>query len=94
MRPSQSICRGTAASCLAVKASPRVQSLLPCTVSGRWLARPLEMTRQIILLIHTRPEAVSPIERLLFLFDPVSVVSVPAPGSSLQVSPSVTCSVL
>ena len=44
VRPSQSICSGTAMSCLAVKA----------------------LSVLSVLLIHTRPEAVSPIERLLF----------------------------
>ena len=69
MRPSQSICSGTAMSCLAVKA----------------------LSVLSVLLIHTRPEAVSPIERLLFCLIQF-LLSVRAPGFSLQVSPSVTCS--
>ena len=70
MRPSQSICSGTAMSCLAVKALS-VFVCAPHTHSSRGC-------------IPNRTATV--------LFDPVSVVSVRAPGFSLQVSPSVTCS--
>ena len=92
MRPSQSICSGTATSCLAVKANARMAipavlrrvQTMACQTTGNDSADHAPHTHSSRGCIPNRAAPV--------LFDPVSVVSVRAPRFSLQVSPSVASS--
>lgn len=75
------------------------QSLHDSRSSRLWPARSLEMTQQIIVSsvinmtdIDTYSSQGCTPNRAPVWFDLVPALSVPVPGSSLQASPSVTCS--